>query len=98
MGIVEALGWLVAGLIVGAVARLLIPGRQPIGCVLTAALGIVGALVGGALYNFIKFGSLAGDEGFNIRTAWPGWIFAILGGVIVMGLFVALTGRSRRRL
>jgi uncharacterized membrane protein YeaQ/YmgE (transglycosylase-associated protein family) len=92
----QVLGWLVAGLIVGAIARLLVPGRQPIGCVLTAVVGIVGAVVGGALYNFIAHGRFAREGAFTVRDAWPGWLFAILGSVIVLFLLEALSGRRRR--
>ena len=47
MFIGNLIGWIIAGLIVGAFARLLVPGRQSIGIAMTIVLGIVGALVGG---------------------------------------------------
>jgi uncharacterized membrane protein YeaQ/YmgE (transglycosylase-associated protein family) len=93
----QFLGWILAGLIVGAIARLLVPGRQPIGCAMTIVLGIVGAVVGGALYNLIAHGRLARGGDFNLGDAWPGWLFAIIGGVLVLFLFEALSGRRRRR-
>ena len=46
--------WILCGLIVGLVARLLVPGRQSMGLVLTMALGIVGAVVGGFLYSLVE--------------------------------------------
>ena len=85
-----------AGLIVGAIARLLVPGSQPIGCALTIVLGIVGAVVGGAVYNLVAHGRIAREGAFTLRDAWPGWLFAILGGVVVLFLFEAVSGRRRR--
>src|SRR5712671_1511867 len=52
------LGWIVFGLIAGAIARLLMPGRQPMGIILTIVLGIVGSFVGGAIGNAFNGGSL----------------------------------------
>ncbi|HUG93403.1 MAG TPA: GlsB/YeaQ/YmgE family stress response membrane protein [Planctomycetaceae bacterium] len=97
MTIGDVLGWIVAGLIVGGIARLLVPGRQPIGCMMTIVLGIVGAVVGGVLYNLIAHGRIAQGGEFAIGDAWPGWLFAILGGVLVLWVVEATAGRRRRQ-
>jgi uncharacterized membrane protein YeaQ/YmgE (transglycosylase-associated protein family) len=81
------LAWAVAGLIIGAIARLLIPGRQPMGCFMTMILGIVGALVGGAI-AWMLWGYPG--EPFSLY-AWPGYLLAIIGAVIVLGLSTAST-------
>src|SRR5262245_8329292 len=47
IAMLDLLGWIFAGLIIGAVARLLMPGKQPMGLIATILLGIVGALIGG---------------------------------------------------
>ena len=52
------LGWIVFGLVAGAIARLLMPGRQPIGLIMTTVLGIVGSFVGGAIGNMFGSGSI----------------------------------------
>ncbi|MBW3596383.1 MAG: GlsB/YeaQ/YmgE family stress response membrane protein [Planctomycetes bacterium] len=80
------LGWCLFGLIAGAIARLLIPGRQPIGIMMTIVLGIVGSLTGG----FVGY-LLVGGEPLQAS----GWILSILGAVIVLGLYVAFS-RPRR--
>jgi uncharacterized membrane protein YeaQ/YmgE (transglycosylase-associated protein family) len=85
--------WLVTGLVIGLLARLIVPGRHPMGIVMTIVLGIVGAVVGGALYNLIAHGTVAMGEGFDVGTAWPGWIFAVIGGVVVLWAYVAITAR-----
>jgi uncharacterized membrane protein YeaQ/YmgE (transglycosylase-associated protein family) len=87
----NAIGWLIAGLIVGAVARLLIPGRQPIGLLGTMLLGIVGALAGGA-----AAWGIWGDPGqpFSSR-AWPGYFTAILGASIVLWLALKMRPSPR---
>jgi len=98
MFIGNLIGWLVAGLIVGAIARALVPGRQGMGVIGTMCLGIVGALIGGfvgaALFGPNLFIDSTGT--YAVETAWPGWIMAVLGGVMVLWLILALEGRSDR--
>jgi uncharacterized membrane protein YeaQ/YmgE (transglycosylase-associated protein family) len=94
MTVGQILGWLVMGLIVGLLARLLVPGRQAMSIPMTIILGIIGAVVGGILYNLIAHGTALPPGGFNVETAWQGWIFAILGGVIVLWAYAAVARRS----
>lgn len=73
------LGWLIIGLIVGALARLLMPGRDPLGCLATALLGIAGSFVGGFIGNLIwPHGN---------RFARPGFILSIVGAMIVLWIW-----------
>jgi uncharacterized membrane protein YeaQ/YmgE (transglycosylase-associated protein family) len=93
MFIGNLIGWIIAGLIVGAFARLLVPGRQNIGIGVTIILGIVGALVGGFISSFLFGPNLVMDPTgtYAVETAWPGWIMAIIGGAIVLWGVLALT-------
>lgn len=78
------LAWAAFGLIAGAVARLLVPGRQPIGLLGTMFLGVIGSIVGGGITWLIT-----GDP---MQPA--GWIMSIVGAVIV--LLIAVKTGSRR--
>jgi uncharacterized membrane protein YeaQ/YmgE (transglycosylase-associated protein family) len=72
------LGWILFGLIVGALAKLLMPGRDPGGIVVTTLLGIVGALVGGfigRLLGMYQYGQSAG------------YIMATLGAIVILFLY-----------
>jgi uncharacterized membrane protein YeaQ/YmgE (transglycosylase-associated protein family) len=80
--------WAVFGLIAGAVARLLMPGRQAMGWLMTMALGIVGSLAGGFLSWLFTGGP---DDPF--RPA--GFIMSVVGAVIVLALYV-MAARPRR--
>jgi uncharacterized membrane protein YeaQ/YmgE (transglycosylase-associated protein family) len=71
----DALGWIFLGLIAGALARLIVPGRDPGGIVVTILLGIAGALLGGYV------GQVAG---FYAPGEWPGFIAAALGAVAIL--------------
>ncbi|MGC1275083.1 MAG: GlsB/YeaQ/YmgE family stress response membrane protein [Planctomycetaceae bacterium] len=82
------LGWIVFGLIAGAIARLLVPGRQPIGILGTIVLGVIGSFVGGFLGNLL-FG---GGDVFAPTAA--GWIGSILGAIIVLLIWLAIAKRS----
>jgi len=86
---------LVVGLIAGAVARLLLPGRDPIGFLGTIALGVLGSFVGGFLQNLIFYHTL------SISRLHPvGIIGSIIGAFLVLLLVRASghePGRSRRR-
>jgi len=79
------LGWIVFGVIVGAVAKLLMPGRDPGGIVITMLLGIVGAVVGGFLGRAI---GLYGPD----HPA--GFLMSVLGAVIVLLLYRMAVGRG----
>ena len=87
MGII---GWIVLGLIAGAIAKAILPGTQGGGWVITLILGVVGALLGGFLGSAI-FG--IGLEGFfDIST----WLLAIGGAIIVLLIYGLVTRGSRR--
>ena len=81
------LGWIVFGLVAGAIARFLMPGRQPMGIILTIILGIVGSFVGGAIGNTFN--------GAAITEPTPsGWLGSILGAFLVLLVF-GLVSKNR---
>ena len=72
--------WAVFGLIAGAIAKFLMPGKAPGGILLTMALGIVGAIVGGFIGAQLGFGDISG---FDIRSM----LLAVGGGVLVLLIY-----------
>lgn len=89
MGII---GWIVLGLIAGAIARLILPGRQGGGWLGALVTGILGALLGGWIASAI-FKIDVNNSFFEFST----WIFAILGGVIVAFIWQWISSRSGNR-
>jgi len=88
---VGILGWIVLGLIAGAIAKAILPGRQGGGWIATLILGVVGALLGGFIGSAI-FG--IGLENFwSLQT----WIVAIIGAIIVLLIYGLVTRGSRSR-
>ena len=83
MGIIA---WILFGLIVGIIAKLLMPGRDPGGFIVTIALGVAGALLGGFVGQ--AMGLYGPSEG-------AGWLVSILGAVILLGLY-RLMARPRQ--
>lgn len=80
------LGWIVFGLIVGLIAKLVMPGRDPGGFVVTAVLGVVGAVFAGWLGRAV--GWYGADQG-------AGLIASILGAIILLAIYRVLIGRRR---
>jgi uncharacterized membrane protein YeaQ/YmgE (transglycosylase-associated protein family) len=86
MGTVTSIiSWLVFGLVVGAIARLLMPGRQDMSWFATALLGIVGSVLGGVA-SWLIFGTP--DNKINAA----GWVMSIIGAIVVVILYGKLTG------
>ncbi|MGH3940544.1 MAG: GlsB/YeaQ/YmgE family stress response membrane protein [Pseudonocardiaceae bacterium] len=88
MGII---GWIVLGLIAGAIAKAIMPGKDPGGIIITMLLGVVGALLGGFLGSRIFNVGLR--EFWSIQT----WLVAIIGSIIVLAIYRAVTGRRAVR-
>ncbi|WP_426977868.1 GlsB/YeaQ/YmgE family stress response membrane protein [Pseudarthrobacter sp. O4] len=84
------LGFLLLGLIAGAIAKAILPGPQGGGWVITLVLGVVGAILGGWIGSLI-FGGGLGDF-FDLRT----WLLSILGAVIVLLIYGAVASRRSR--
>ena len=88
--VVGIIGWIVLGLIAGAIAKAILPGTQGGGWLVTLILGVVGALLGGFIGSAV-FGS--GLENFwSLQT----WIVAILGSIVVLLIYGLFTRGSRR--
>ena len=81
------LGWILFGLLAGAVARALTPGRQSIGCFGTLAVGVIGALIGGFLGEAVFDEEI--DFGFDLKP----FLLAVAGAVV---LLLALNALKRR--
>ena len=81
----SVLGWILFGLIVGVVGKLLMPGKDPGGFIATVAIGIVGALIGGFL------GRLFGMYGENDPV---GFVMAVVGAVVLLWLYRVIARRT----
>jgi uncharacterized membrane protein YeaQ/YmgE (transglycosylase-associated protein family) len=81
------IGWIIIGLIAGALAKLIMPGDDPGGIIITILLGIAGAVVGGFLAGLVGIGG-----GSLIWTI----ILATIGAIILLAIYRALVGGRRR--
>lgn len=84
------LSWLIVGLIAGALAKLILPGKQGGGWFVTLLLGVVGAMLGGWLGGLIFNVNLQGF--FNLST----WLLAIGGSILVLLIYGLITGRRAK--
>jgi uncharacterized membrane protein YeaQ/YmgE (transglycosylase-associated protein family) len=86
------LALLVLGLLAGLVAKLILPGNDPGGIIVTMVIGVVGAFIGGLLASALGFGGLSG---FDLRT----FVIAVIGALLLLILYRSLEGprRGRRR-
>jgi uncharacterized membrane protein YeaQ/YmgE (transglycosylase-associated protein family) len=83
-GMFGVLGWMLFGLIVGAIAKLVMPGRDPGGIIVTMAIGLVGALIGGWL------GRAVGWYGPNDGA---GYIVSIIGAILLLWIYRMIVAR-----
>ncbi|MBW4464937.1 MAG: GlsB/YeaQ/YmgE family stress response membrane protein [Pegethrix bostrychoides GSE-TBD4-15B] len=87
------LAWLILGLIAGAIAKAIYPGHQSGGILGTLVLGVIGAFVGGSLYNLLTTGTIAltsAGAGLSIG----GIVVAVLGAIVALFIYYALSRRS----
>ena len=83
------IGFLVAGLIIGVLARLIMPGKQNLGIVATLILGLVGSLIGGLIAQFFGTGDI-----WELNVL--GFILAVVAAVLLIGVAEAVMGKNKR--
>lgn len=91
MDIGDIISWIVVGAIAGIIAKFLMPGRDPGGCVITIVLGIVGAVLAGYLAHLLRISDetrAVGDRGFLTKVA-----FGVVGAVIILAVYRLIAGR-----
>jgi uncharacterized membrane protein YeaQ/YmgE (transglycosylase-associated protein family) len=79
------LSWIVFGLVVGALAKLVMPGKDPGGIIVTMAIGIVGSLLGGFIGQAM---------GMYREGQGAGWLMSILGAIVLLALYRMLFARK----
>ncbi|MBC7773078.1 MAG: GlsB/YeaQ/YmgE family stress response membrane protein [Pyrinomonadaceae bacterium] len=80
------LSWILFGLLAGLIARALMPGRDPAGCIVTVLIGIAGAFIGGFIGTQLGYGDLSG---FDLRSL----LLAVVGALVLLLIFRFAAGR-----
>lgn len=83
------IGFIVAGLVIGALARLLKPGKQNLGLLATLLLGLAGSVIGGVVANLLGTGGI-----FELNVL--GFVVAVIAAVLLIGTAESLTGSRNR--
>ncbi|HEV2851804.1 MAG TPA: GlsB/YeaQ/YmgE family stress response membrane protein [Thermoanaerobaculia bacterium] len=83
------LSWIVFGLIAGAIAKFLMPGQDPGGCIITIIIGVIGAVLGGYLATMLGYG---GISGFDFRS----FVIAVIGSILLLIIWRLIRGRRVR--
>lgn len=86
--VIQILGLLFIGLVIGALARLIKPGRQRLSIGMTLVLGVVGALIGGFLASLIGTGDI-----FELN--FLGFVFAVIAAVLLVGVAEGASGHKK---
>jgi uncharacterized membrane protein YeaQ/YmgE (transglycosylase-associated protein family) len=80
----EILSWIVFGLVIGIIAKVLMPGRDPGGFIVTTLLGVAGAMIGGFVGRAM---------GFYGEGQTAGWLMSILGAVLLLAIYRMMVRR-----
>ncbi len=85
------IGFIVAGLVIGALARLIKPGKQNLGILATLLLGIVGSVIGGTVANLLGTGDI-------MELNVLGFVVSVIAAVLLVGAAESIAGSRRRQL
>ena len=95
---VAIIGWIVFGLIAGLIAKAIMPGKDPGGCIITILLGIAGSLIGGFIGHYVfGYGTPMGRGDISDLTK-PGFlmslVLAVVGAIILLAIYRLIKGRG----
>ncbi|GAA1275095.1 GlsB/YeaQ/YmgE family stress response membrane protein [Arthrobacter pascens] len=82
------IGFIIAGLVIGALARLIKPGKQNLGLLATLLLGLAGSVIGGVIASLLGTGNV-----FELNVL--GFVVAVIAAVLLIGVAESLAGRRR---
>ncbi len=85
----EIISWIIFGFVAGAVAKLLMPGKDPGGFIGTIVIGIVGAFVGGLIAKMFAVGQEI-RPGFDLKS----FVFAVIGSIVLLIIYRVVKGRE----
>ena len=88
---ISLLVWLILGFLAGYLAKLILPGADGGGVVLTTILGIVGAVIGGFIGTIVGYPMVSNFD--NIGSSLPSFISSIIGAIVVLVVYRLITGR-----
>jgi uncharacterized membrane protein YeaQ/YmgE (transglycosylase-associated protein family) len=91
MGLWDIISWIIVGLIAGAIAKILMPGKDPGGCAITILLGVGGAVLAGFLAHYLKLSKESegvGSTGFLAKIG-----FGVIGALIILAVYRLIAGR-----
>jgi uncharacterized membrane protein YeaQ/YmgE (transglycosylase-associated protein family) len=93
MGLSDIISWIDVGLIAGVIAKVIMPGRDPGGCIITILIGIVGAFLAGFLAHTLRIADetqsvSVNDKGFLTKIA-----FGIIGAIVILVVYRLIAGR-----
>ncbi len=91
---ISILIWIILGFLAGSIAKIILPGSDGGGFILTTILGIVGAVVGGFIGGMLGYGPVSSFE--NIGNSLPSFIFSIIGAIVVLVIYRFAVGRGIR--
>jgi uncharacterized membrane protein YeaQ/YmgE (transglycosylase-associated protein family) len=95
--ILAVIGWIVFGLIVGLIAKAIMPGRDPGGFIITTLLGIVGAVIGGWVGSaLLGYGSATASGDVTRPGFIMSLVLSVVGAIIVLAVYRLIVGRSLR--
>jgi uncharacterized membrane protein YeaQ/YmgE (transglycosylase-associated protein family) len=81
------IGWIIFGLLVGIIARFVLPGPHPMGMIMSTLLGVAGSFVGGMIANLLQGGSLTDPRA-------SGWIGSVIGAVLLLLIYSLMSRKS----
>lgn len=91
---ISVLIWIILGFLAGLLAKMIMPGSDGGGFVVTTILGIVGAVVGGFIGSVLGYGAVSSFN--NIGNSLPSFIFSVIGAIVVLAIYRLVAGRSLR--
>jgi uncharacterized membrane protein YeaQ/YmgE (transglycosylase-associated protein family) len=93
MGFSDVISWIVVGLIAGFIAKLLMPGRDPGGCIVTMLIGIAGAVLAGFLSHVLRIADETKAVSLNDKGFWTKVAFGVVGAILLLAVYRLIAGR-----